>query len=180
MLIYGKRTAVDSALRSMVIAGEIFRLANGIFVRDLSGEPTIEEIVQAKLSAYRSKLAISAESHLKELALIPLAKPNTFAKNGSSSSFWTIRGRAYLQNVCERKMSLCQSVVGQFIYMLWFLYNWKPRLLPHAMRTIFNKLGRAERKLLWLASALMPSWLADSSRHIFPKPRVTLNNPFLS
>ena len=52
VLIYGTRTAVDSALSRMVEREVIARLARGVFVRDDSAEPTVAEIASAKAKAY--------------------------------------------------------------------------------------------------------------------------------
>ena len=100
MLIYGSRKAVDSCLGRLVTSGEIHRLARGVFVRDRSGNPTMTQIVEAKLKAWSGKVAIHAKKILTGFNLTTGDYDHTFVKNGSSSSFQTVRGRAYLKNQC--------------------------------------------------------------------------------
>ena len=178
VLIYGTRSAVDSAIRTMVFKEEIYRLARGIFIQKDSGEPSMAEIVEAKLKGYRSKSTTNAEAVLHRLSLYPFGNSNTFAKNGSSSSFWTVRGRAYLQNICERKMSLCQAIVGQLIYALWWLNTHKVRLSSRNVYDAFKNLGRVERRVLWLASSLMPAWLSKLCEPLYPRRHYVPDNPF--
>jgi hypothetical protein len=118
MLIYGNRSAVDSALSRLVSEGYIYRLARGVFVRDLSGKPTLAQIVEAKLKAFGGKIAVHG---INILSSFDLAKKDayTFAKNGSSSSFDTIRGRAILKNQCARKMKLYIEEAGRAAIALW-------------------------------------------------------------
>jgi len=178
LLIYGQRASIDSALSRMVARGFIVRLARGVFVRDISDEPSMDDIVRAKLQSYQSHVATHAESILHELSIFAFGNSNTYAKHGSSSSFDTIRGRAYLKNVSGRKMSLCQTLAGRMVYALWYLGRASQACLNKSVGTATENLNKKERELFWMAGALMPAWLNDSCRYRYPSMKVVRDNPF--
>ncbi len=174
MLIYGTRSAVDSALSRMVSCGHINRLARGVFVKDLSGNPTLAQIVEAKLKAFGGKIVVHAKNIL---SLFHLAEEdqNTFAKNGSSSSFGTIRGRAILKNQCARKMQLYVEEAGRAARCLWQLGDaWR----NGAVDVVTASFNRSDRQMLLFSAALMPAWLSWECLHRYPKPVVCVTNPF--
>jgi hypothetical protein len=176
MLIYGPRKTVDSALSRMVADRDIYRLARGVFVKNLSGNPTLEQIVEAKVKAFSGKIAIHAK---KILGLFYLAGENadfTFAKDGSSSSFETIRGRAFLKNQCARKMRLYQEKVGRAAMGLWQLGD---DFFSGAVDTLTESFNRADRQMFWLAASLKPAWLVNASAHRYPDTMICVRNPFL-
>jgi hypothetical protein len=176
MLIYGLRKTIDSALSRMVADKYIHRLARGVFVKSLSGNPTLEQIVQAKVKAFSGKIAIHAK---KILSLFYLAGENadfTFAKDGSSSSFGTIRGRAFIRNQCARKMRLYQEKVGQAAMAMWHLGD---NFFSGAVDTLTKSFNRADRRMFLLAASLKPAWLVEASAHRYPDTMICLRNPFL-
>ncbi len=180
MLIYGTRAAVDSALCRMVGSGFIVRLARGVFVRDDSKEPTMAEIVKAKLQSFQSYVSAHAESILFDLSMVFFGDTNTFAKYGSSSSFATVRGRAYLKNICGRKMSLCQTLVGRMVYALWYLGMQTQSCSDKAIDAATADFNRQERELFWMAGSLMPAWLNSCCAYRYPSARIVKDNPFQS
>jgi hypothetical protein len=168
VLIYGKRSTIDAALCRMVKEGFIIRLANGVFVRDASRKPSILEIVTAKAKAFGIKIVKHAEQVLCELKLSRTNKNEfVYAKTGSSTSFWTIHGRVYLNGVCARKLALVETEVGHVVYALWHLGDRSCEDVD--IRTACANLGRSERKELWLAGSKMPSWLYERCRPWFPR-----------
>ncbi len=178
MLIYGSRSAVDSALSRMVSTRFIVRLARGVFVKDDSNNPTMEEIVKAKLMSFQSYVADHAERILQELSMFISGHLDTFAKYGSSSSFATVRGRAYLKNVCGRKMSLCKSQVGKTVYALWHLGKKNQGCTVQNVDDATANFNRSDRELFWQAGALMPAWLNENCAFRYPQSRVAQDNPF--
>ena len=52
MLVYGLRSAVDSALARMVSDGLIFRLARGVYIQDVTKLPSAFEIAQVKVRGF--------------------------------------------------------------------------------------------------------------------------------
>jgi hypothetical protein len=176
MLIYGLRKTIDSALSRMVANKFIYRLARGVFVKNHSGNPNLEQIVQAKVKAFSGKIAIHAK---KILSLFYLARENadfTFAKDGSSSSFGTIRGRAFIKNQCARKMRLYQDKVGQAAMGLWHLGD---DISSGAVDTLTESFNRTDRRMYLLAASLKPAWLVNASAHRYPDTMICLRNPFL-
>ena len=177
MLIYGKRKAVDSALGRLVSTGYIHRLARGVFVRDLSDKPTLVQIVEAKLKAFGGKIAIHAKKILSSFHLEIGDYAYTFAKNGSSSSFDTIEGRAILKNQCARKMKLYQEEIGKAAIALWHL---RDKWIDGAVDFVTASFNRSDREVLLLSSALKPAWLTAECSHRYPKRLVCVRNPFFS
>lgn len=172
MLIYGSRTAVDSALHRMVKAEFIVRLARGVFVRDASKEPSLFEIAEAKLRAFKAKILDHADKILHDLSISPNPPAAVFAKSGHSSSFWTMRGRVYLQGVCEKKVQLAGTEVGKVVYAL---AHWGRRRCLNADVWLASRdFGRVERELFWLAGSLMPAWLNRLCARRYPLPRLAI------
>jgi hypothetical protein len=172
MLIYGTRTAVDSALSRMVKEGFIQRLARGIFVRDASGNPTAEDIAIAKAKAFKVQLRLIPEYFLKKLGITFESHCATYARSGHSCSFGTIKGRIAFRAYGPRKMNLLETVVGQAVFALWLVgRTWCYEKDIQRMTWYF---GRAERNEVWLLGSVMPQWLyewfedfVDPSRRIF-------------
>jgi hypothetical protein len=99
MLAYGSRKTVDSALARMVEMGFIFRLARGVFIRDVTRLPSAFEIAQVKTGNFGSGAEI-----IKELAVPDEpGNSNVFAILGSSTKFWTVQGIVHLKSTCARK-----------------------------------------------------------------------------
>jgi hypothetical protein len=175
MLMYGCRKAVDSALGRLVGSGVIHRLARGVFVRDLSANPTLVQIVEAKLKAWSGKVAIHAKKILGSFQLETGYYDNVFVKDGSSSSFHTIRGRAYLKNQCARKMRLYQDEVGKMAMALWHL---REKFFSGAVDILTASFNRKDREMLKLSASLKPAWLTAGCAHRYPVSDVCVKNPF--
>ena len=114
LLPYGTRAAVDQTLYRMVKSGFLTRLALGVFIRDPSKNPTLEEIAVAKLTAYGKRLVTYAENTLSNLKICSAPSPkqniekndSTYAIDSHSSSFATVRGRVYLQGMDSKIQAL--------------------------------------------------------------------------
>jgi hypothetical protein len=166
---------VDSALGRLVSTGYIHRLARGVFVRDLSDQPTLVQIVDAKLKAFGGKIAIHAKKILSSFHLETGDYAYTFAKNGSSSSFDTIEGRAILKNQCARKMKLYQEDIGKAAITLWHL---RDKWFAGAVDVVTASFNRADKQMFLLSSALKPAWLTAECGHRYSKRLVCVRNPF--
>ena len=168
VLIYGNRSSVDATLCRMVKEGFITRLARGIFVRDASKKPSVFEIASAKAKAFDVTIVEHAEQVLSALKISRVDKKEfLYAKTGSSTSFWTIHGRVHFKAVCEKKLALVATHVGQVVYALWYLG--KQKCEDADINTACSNLKRYERKELWLAGSKMPSWLFDRCWHWYPR-----------
>jgi hypothetical protein len=175
MLIYAPRKSVDSALWRMVKNKEIYRLARGVFVKNLSGDPTLQQIVEAKLKAFCGKIAIHASKILSAFFVAEDDVDFTFAKDGSSSSFETIKGRAILKNQCARKMRLYQEEAGRAAMALWHRGN---NSYSDGVDTVTASFNRTDRLRFLLAASLKPAWLVNVSAHRYPDTVICLRNPF--
>ncbi len=175
LLQYGRRGAVDQALYRLVQSAFIVRLARGVFVRDASFSPTINEIVEAKMVAWNKSIFVHADNLLADLKLVA-KEPGAFivAIDAHSSSFETIAGRVELKGIGRRKIKLCQTKVGQVAYALWHLGE---ELC--SQRKIFlatEKFGRSDREEFRRATAMMPGWLTDLCQFMFFSTRIPLRS----
>jgi hypothetical protein len=175
MLMYGIRKSVDSALGRLVADGVIHRLARGVFVRDLSADPTMVQIVEAKLKAWSGTVAVHAKNILGIFHLETGRYDNVFVKDGSSSSFHTIRGRAYFKNQCARKMRLYEEEVGRKAMALWHL---RTKFFSGAVDILTASFNRKDRELFKLSASLKPAWLTAQCAHRYPDSDVCVKNPF--
>ncbi len=176
MLIYGPRKTVDSALWRMVSTKEIYRLARGVFVKSLSGNPTLQQIVEAKLKAFCGRIAIHASKILSVFRITSGDIDFTFAKDGSSSSFETIKGRAILKNQCARKMRLYKDEVGRAAMAMWHLGD---DFIDGAVDALTASFNRTDRLKFLLAASVKPTWLVNASAHRYPDSVICLRNPFI-
>jgi hypothetical protein len=183
MLIYGKRSAVDSALGRLVASGFIVRKARGVFATEHCPDHTIEAIAEVKSRAFGAKIVKHAETILRELTLIsddpndPNSSKAVFARDGHSTSFATVHGRVYLKGISPKKMRLRRSPIGRIIYALWYLGAMQ--VTSFTVRMVCKNFGRREREQLWLASTWMPAWLTEVLSLVFPKPRVVMSHAYL-
>ena len=175
MLMYGKRKAVDSALGRLVGDGVIHRLARGVFVRDLSADPTMVQIVEAKLKAWSGTVAIHAKKILGSFHLETGYYDNVFVKDGSSSSFDTIRGRVFMKNQCARKMRLYQDKVGKVAMALWHL---RTNFSGKAVDILTANFNRKDREMFKFSASLKPAWLTEACAYRYPDTDVCVDNPF--
>jgi hypothetical protein len=175
LLQYGKRAAVDQALYRLVHSAFIIRLARGVFVRDASTRPTIEEIVEAKMSAWNKSIFTHAENLLANLKLLA-KEPDAYvvAVDSHSSSFETVEGQVELKGIGRRKVRLCQTKAGQIVYALWHIG--RKICTKHEIVIATEKLSRHECEDLRRASAMMPGWLNDLCRFRFLRGRIQMRS----
>ncbi|HEY9684116.1 MAG TPA: hypothetical protein V6C86_21215 [Oculatellaceae cyanobacterium] len=165
VLKYGKRGAVDQCLHIMVRSGQIRRLARGVFVQDPNTNPSIEKIAHIKAAAFGKNIHKFATDVLHQLGILREEEPTkqsdgkTFAINGHTSGFESIRGPIKYKGIAQRKMRLCESTTGEKVYALW--HFGEDDHIERAARFVFRNLNRAERLDLRGCSALMPAWLND-------------------
>jgi len=172
MLIYGTRSAVDTALHRMVQSGFITRLARGVFVRDSGKEPSILDIARAKAAAFKKGFVAQPENILVKLGISSRKYAATFVKTGRSSSFWTIRGRVYLRGISERKNASARNRDWQDRLRAVVLGKEALRICTRS--TSYSELTRQEKAQLWRFGSIMPKWLNDLCRHRYPPPRVEI------
>ncbi len=167
LLQYGTRGAVDQALYRMVESGFITRLARAVFVKDASFSPTVEEITEAKMTAWNKLIFTHADNLLATLKLAPKKDSDAYvvAVDGPSSSFQTVAGRVELKGIGKRKVGLNESKVGQIVYALWHIG--RTDCTEHEIKMATEKFSRPQREELRRSSALMPAWLNALCRFRF-------------
>jgi hypothetical protein len=169
MLQYGRRGAVDQCLHTMVKSRFIFRLAQGVFVRDASIVPSVEEIARIKARAFGKRICDDATNVLQEIGVtcVELEAPTEaervpktkYSINGHSSSFRCIHGIVEFRGVAQRKARLSETKLGRRMFALWHLGN--HRLTAKALVYQFRELNKSDREELRQGSAWMPAWLND-------------------
>jgi hypothetical protein len=171
LLQYGKRSAVDQALYRMVQSGFIIRLARAVFVRDASFEPTVQEIAEAKMTAWNKAIFTHADDLLSAMKLAHETASNVHvvAVDGPSSSFDTIAGRVELKGIGCRRVKLNETKVGQIVYALWHIG--KRLCTEREVVVATQSLSRSERDDLRRSTAMMPAWLNDLCRFRFASAR---------
>ncbi|MBY0550583.1 MAG: hypothetical protein K2W95_25110 [Candidatus Obscuribacterales bacterium] len=195
LLVYGSRTAVDKSLSRRCARTEIFRLSLGVYLKPKIGDqdwrPGAQEVVEAKLGAFR-KIAIpaaAAETLATRIAPLQQVKGNNsndeirLDTNGATSSFRLYNGQTVrLKRISMRKFDLAQSDVGRVTRVLWEIAD--TTNLQENIRLLSQSLGREERKDVKLLLPLMPSWLSNAlgapwahkwEAHSFPGPAESKN-----
>ena len=173
VLKYGTRGAVDQCLYRMVKSGFIVRLARGVFVRDPRNNPTVAQIVEVKMAAYGKVVLKHATTILNAVGKTNsrTGRERIFAVSGHSSSFETWKGTATLTGVSARKAKLCQTPAGELAYALWSAGEGKKT--TSIIGKVVARFDRAKREALKQASALMPGWLHNLCRWVYPKSKAT-------
>ena len=160
-LAYGKRAAVDQALRRMVKREEIIRLARGVFCKWSIGKmPTLLEVVETKARAFGRQVFIHGARAAYQLKLIKKQKAfPRFATLAQTSSFKCGSRTILLKRISLRDAQLGDSIAGLALRAI----RWLKRTRP--IRPILEKLKRNLKKQdlqkLRESASLMPAWFSD-------------------
>jgi len=168
LLNYGTQDAIDSALRRMMRKGIIIRVAWGVYVRPLRGQPIPppEDIAAVKIAAFHRAQLSSSRDVAREHGLRQDGEPEVvFEVDGATSSFGVLisKGgpvrRVFLRRKVARKIQLEASPVRRAIKALWSI---GAELVTEQMiqRAMVN-LNREQRRELRLSHRWMPGWLSD-------------------
>jgi hypothetical protein len=162
LLKYGTRGAVDQCLHQMVKRGFIKRLARGVFIRDDSENPSIEEIAHTKAAAFGRKIFEHPADVLKGLKILRAEglDDRTFAISGHTSRFMTVHGPVHMRGVAPRKAILSDTKAGQRVHALWHFGD--NHFTSRAAYIAFRNFQRKEKEDLRSTSSLMPAWLRYS------------------
>lgn len=173
LLAYGLRKNIDNLIYRLVKRGEIRRLANGIFCRNIGRQREFSamQIVKAKLTAYGKHFW--HDTRMKKMSAkdtsesIHANADLTVRVVGSTSSFKIYTGnRVCLKGTAARKMKLGNTPAAEFARRLWD--GNKKDLRPMAIDDLIMEceLQRPERIEFLLAFNLLPAWLNDPLYHI--------------
>jgi hypothetical protein len=161
VLHYGRRSAVDQCLHTMVKNRFIRRLAYGVFVRCPEVNPSIEEIARIKAAAFGKRIYKHATDVLQNIGILKSspADSKVFATNGHSSGFESVRGPVRFHGIAQRKARLCEIKTGERVYSLWFFGN--NHQIDKAIKVAFRNLTKLDKMDLQRTSSFMPAWLND-------------------
>lgn len=157
---YGSRTAVDQAIWKLVNKDVIVRLARGVFVRagsDLQSI-TVAEIARIKAESFCKRFSVLGSICFKDSGPASERDRACFGVSGSTSSFKCGRLVVVLKRICARKLALCSSSVGQFLYALWSIGK---RHFEASILEAVGWLGRKQRQEIRMSLHLVPGWLAS-------------------
>jgi len=193
-LAYGQRTTIDTSLWRLVGRGMLLRVADGIFVREGSKIPTLEEIVKAKAAKFgkqivefcgkfADKLTSGHDDWRSESSCsddVGSDNPDIqiFGTDAQTSSFDTIHGRVKLVRVAGRKRSMGECKAAKATRALWHM---KKRRMKDPdiswTTTALSTLNRDDRQKLTALIRWMPAWLSNQFvRRVRPQ-KVLPHNP---
>ena len=165
----GARAAVYQTLSRLVKAGEIQRVARGLFVRPRESRfvgkipPSAHAVAAAVARASGGELQINGAEAAQRLGLstqVP-ARP-VYYTTGKSRRFRVGQLEVTLKHVSPRKMALGSRPAGEALTALWYLG--KKQVTPQVIGQIKSRMPPEEYEALKSASALMPAWMAESVR----------------
>jgi hypothetical protein len=160
-LAFGMRAAVDQALYRLVKRGLLKRIARGVFIKDGSPDPSIEQIAKIKARAFGKTIIKHCGIIAHELKVLTMDNPEAaFATSGRSTSFRVGSLKVNFKQISPRKMKLGDRTCGQALRALWYLGKnlCQPETIMKATR-YFTRLDRQQVKVL---APFMPAWLTDN------------------
>ena len=165
-LKHGTRSAVDRTLSRLVAAGEIQRLAHGVFVRPRTNRlvgtvlPDIHEVVQTIARSNGETIQIHGAEAARRFGLS--TQVPTVPVFHTSASTRTIRVGSIAVKMIHtsnrRRLQFAGETTGVALSALWYLG--RNNVTPETVATIATALGPAEFDKL--RSADMPAWMAKA------------------
>lgn len=162
--ILGPRNAIDQALCRMVQAGEIERLARGVFTLSKKSayvksiKPSIYEIV----SKVAEKQGHRIQYHGAELArkyglTSQMPTQEIFITNGISRTINVGKKKVRLQHVANKKLGLPGSKAGEVMALLWYLG--KENVNTEVLFKIKSHLTESDHQELLNHMHTLPHWM---------------------
>lgn len=163
---HGTRGTVNRTLSRLAGAGEIQRLAHGVFVRPKTSRfvgnvlPDIHEVVEAIALKNGETVQIHGAEAARRFGLstqVPMAP--VFHTNASTRTIRVAGVTVRLVHTSSRRrLQLAGEPAGAALAALWYLG--KNNVNPETVATIATALGPAEFEKL--RSAAMPAWMAQA------------------
>lgn len=158
------RSTIDKTLSLMAHAGDIVRLAFGVYVRNRHDLkiPSLHEIAEFKAKVFGRRLVATKANAAKECALSTDCGDGEtiYLTDGHTTSFKTIHGqRIRLRRAAARLIHIGNGWIAQSIKALWFFGKPLDRKL---LWKAVSELKRTQRKDLQNEAMWMPSWMADT------------------
>jgi len=126
VLTFGTRKSVDNMIYRLIAAGQVERLAWGVFRRMHPGgpeleKPSAEEIARIKAESFRRSICACVdipvnERHAEKLGIKP-GHP-TFCIHSYTSSFWYNGRRVFLIGRSAKKLQWCSTDIGHVLWRL--------------------------------------------------------------
>jgi hypothetical protein len=166
-LMCGTRASVDQTLSRLIKAGEIARVARGVFVRPevsrfvgkVMPEPLkVAETVAKTIGAVVQIHGAEAARRLELTTQVP-TQP-VFVTSGPSKRLRVGKMEIRLQHVSPRKLALAGRPAGLALAAMWYLG--KKEVTPALIEKIRHKLGSSEFEVLKSATPSMPAWMSDA------------------
>ena len=162
----GKRAAVDQAISRLVKAGEITRVARGIFVRPEKNQylgavmPNPAKIAELIAQNTGSTIQVHGAEAAYRLALTTQMPTRlVFYTSGSSRHLQLGKLTITLKHISPRKLLLAGQPAGLAFTALWYLG--KQHVTVKMIETIQKQLSKSEFKALQSITSSMPGWMAD-------------------
>lgn len=162
----GKRAAVDQAISRLIKAGEITRVARGIFVRPEKNKylgyvmPNPAKVVELIAQNTGSIIQVHGAEAAHRLGLstqMPIQL--VFYTSGPSRHLTLGNLNLTLKHVTPRKLLLAGRPAGLAFTALWYLG--KEQVSIETIKTIQKCLPAPEFKVLQNAIPFMPGWMVD-------------------
>ena len=164
-LCYGTRSAVDTALHRLIKKDMIIRVCRGVFIKwtikAFRGDlPTAQEVAQTKARAFGKEIFVHKKDAAAQIGLIESGNENPiFGTFGRTTSFQCGDQRIKLAHVSPKDVKHGDTFTGLFIRALRCLgYH---EQAPNTINKILDQINYKERDKLYLAAAMMPSWISD-------------------
>jgi hypothetical protein len=156
-----RRKTVYAALWRLNKKGEIFRVAQGLYIKggENAPKPTVTEIAHAKASAFFKTVAEISADFARRVGIEFKAKSRAiFATNGRSSIIRSCHGPIQFIGASLRKIALQDSLVGVQLRTVW---HWGRHSDPAPVRIAAIRWSDANRQECDSRFELLPYWLAD-------------------
>lgn len=162
----GPRACVDQVLLELVRAGEIRRLARGVFARPrlspLVGEvlPGAWEVAEAIVRSEGGQLEIHGAEAARKLGLSTQmqVRPVFYTTARSRTIRLESGGEVELQHVAARRLAYRGTPVGLALNALWYLG--REHVTAEVVAKISRKLSSGAFEELCSATGVMPGWMA--------------------
>jgi len=164
VITLGTRSSLDKALSRMVIAGQIDRIARGIFVvpKPNSSRDDIDPVACVLTVLSRRNgcpIQVSGDVALRRFGLSAeklAPERSTYSWSAKSRKITVIDRPIHLRSVSPRKLALCGRTAGLAITAIWQIG--KQEMTPSIMTSILNGLENNELAAIRESASALPTW----------------------
>jgi hypothetical protein len=166
-LTVSSRASIDQSLTRLTKAGEVLRVARGVYVRPKQSQyvgavmPEPAAIAASIAKAQGAKIQIHGAEAARRLELttqVPMQP--VFYTSGRSRRINFGRMQIRLQHASPRRFVLAERSAGVALSALWHIG--RRNVTPEIIERIRQQLTAEEFEALRTASTAMPAWLAEA------------------